>query len=377
MKKTIALLLIFALGVMTLLAGCGSGSDAGEDSENVLKVGYIFGGSILDGDVSQALYTGATEAETAMGGQVATAYLENVDVTDPGAVEDAAKDLIGQGCRVIVECAPGTSEALESMANSGGHDDIVFLDFGGSVTNGTNLSNWYGSMEQARYMAGIAAASAVKRGDIGYVAPEPSSEVIIGLDAFALGAQSVNPKAEIEVIYTGKDAGPQAEKQAAKQLIENGAKVLACHSGSAAIQEAAAEDGKVFAIGAIYPVNNCGELYLTSPYWNASAFFIPAFQAIMKGEFTGGTYYGSVASGLIAIDETGPAISDDIAAKIQDTKARMEADVLDIFSGKIEYADGELLCDEGQILEGNEIQNINREIKGITVYRPGEEEPTE
>ena len=110
---------------------------------------------------------------------------------------------------------------------------------------------------------------------------------------------------------------------------------------------------------------------------NASAFFIPAFQAIMKGEFTGGTYYGSVASGLIAIDETGPAISDDIAAKIQDTKARMEADVLDIFSGKIEYADGELLCDEGQILEGSEIQNINREIKGITVYRPGEEEPTE
>ena len=374
MKKTIAVLLVLLLGMTALLAGCGSGGGSQEESDpSVLKVGYIFPGSIIDGDVSQALYAGAVEAEAAMSGQVETVYLENIDASDASAQEDAAKDLIGQGCQVIVECAPGTSDAMESLANSGAYDNIIFLDFGGSKTNGANLSNWYGSMEQGRYMAGIAAASALKRGGtIGYVAPEPSSEVVIGLDAFALGAQSVNDKVKIEVIYTGGQS-PEAIKRGAQLLIDDGAKVVACHSGSAAVQEAVSEAGNVYAIGAVYPVNNCGDLYLTSPYWYAAAFLTPTFESIMKGEFNGGTYYGSVASGLVAIDETGPAVSEDTWAKIQDTKARMEADVLAIFSGKIEYADGDLLCDEGQVLEGDEIYSINREIKGITVYTPNAE----
>ena len=372
MKKTLAVLLILVLGMTALLTGCGSGGGSDESDPSVLKVGYLFPGSIIDGDVSQALYAGAVEAEAEMGGQVETVYVENIDVSNEEAVTDAAKDLIGQGCQVIVECAPGTSDPLEALANSGGYDQIVFLDFGGSKTNGANFSNWYGSMEQGRYMAGIAAASATKRGSIGYVAPEPSSEVVIGLDAFALGVQSVNPKAKIEVIYTGGNS-PEAQKQGAMKLIENGAKVVACHSGSAAIQEACMEAGDVYAIGAVYPVNNAGELYLTSPYWYAAAYLIPTFQSIMKGEFTGGSYYGTVATGLIAIDETGPAISDDTRAKILDTKNRMEADVFDIFSGKIEYADGELLCDEGEILQGDQILIIDREIKGITVYTPNAE----
>ena len=370
MKKILAVLLILVLGMTALLTGCSSGGGAEEELDpSVLRVGYIFPGSIIDGDVSQALYAGAVEAEAEMGGQVATLYVENVDVTNEEAVTEAAKSLIDQGCQVIAECAPGTSEPLEAMANSGEYDQIIFLDFGGSKANGTNLACWYGSMEQGRYMAGIAAASASKKGSIGYVAPEPSSEVVIGLDAFALGVQSVNPKAKIEVIYTGSSS-PEAVKLGASKLIENGARVIACHSGSAAIEEAAAEAGNVYTIGAVYPVNNAGELYLTSPYWYAASYFVPTFQSIMKGEFTGDSYYGTVATGLIAIDETGPAISDDARAKILDTKNRMEADVFDIFSGKIEYADGELLCDEGQLLQGDDIQIINREIKGITVYTP-------
>ncbi|MBQ3389527.1 MAG: BMP family ABC transporter substrate-binding protein [Firmicutes bacterium] len=369
MKKTLAILLVLVLGMTVLFTGCGSGSDeaaGGDGTEPTLKVGYIFIGAINDGGFTQSMYEGAMKAEEELGGQIETKYIENVSDGDISASTDAAMNLIDQGCNVIVGCSYGYMDALEALANSGDYDDVTFLHFSGNKMNDTNFDNWFGSMEQARYLTGMAAASVAKNGVLGYVAAHPYTEVQIGINAFTLGAQAVNPDVEVKVVYIGTWGDAEIEKTAAEQLIQAGAEVVCYHADSTATQVAAAEAGDVYAIGWNYPQNDCGDLYLTAAYWNTAAYFIPTFQSIMDGTFKPQSYYGTMADGLIAIDELSDAIPDDVKAKIEDTKAKMEAGEFEVFTGPIKYNDGSVLCEEGQTLDRAGIWSINKEVEGVT-----------
>ena len=78
---------------------------------------------------------------------------------DTQASKDAATNLIDQGCTIIVGCSYGYGDALNELANSGDYDDVTFLHFSGPYQNETNMENFFGSMEEARYLSGMAAAS--------------------------------------------------------------------------------------------------------------------------------------------------------------------------------------------------------------------------
>ena len=90
---------------------------------------------------------------------------------------------------------------LDELANSGDYDDITFLHFSGLFQNETNMENFFGSMDEARYLSGMASAATSESGVLGYVAAYPLPEVQIGINSFTLGAQAVDPDVEVRVIY--------------------------------------------------------------------------------------------------------------------------------------------------------------------------------
>lgn len=367
MKKTLAVLLALVLAMATLVSGCGSSDEGGEEgAATALKVGYIFIGAINDGGFTQSMYEGALAADEEFGDQMEFLYVENINDGDTSASTDAAVNLIDQGCNVIVGCSYGYMDALEALANSGDYDDVTFLHFSGNKMNDTNFDNWFGSMEQARYLTGMAAAAVAEEGVVGYVAAHPYTEVQIGINAFTLGAQAVNPDIEVKVVYIGTWGDAEIEKTAAEQLIQAGAEVVCYHADSTATQIAAAEAGDVYAIGWNYPQNDCGDLYLTAAYWNTDKYFIPTFKAIMDGTFVPESHYGTMATGLIAIDDISDAVPADIKAEIEAVKAEMEAGTFNVFSGPIYYNDGTVLCEEGQVLDRAGIWSITKEVKGVT-----------
>ena len=368
MKKTLAILLALVLVMGTLMTGCGGSSEGeGGNPDAAYKVGYIFIGAINDNGFTQSMYEGAMAAQEALGDQMQQfQYMENVNDGDLSAAENAAVSLIDQGCNIIVGCSYGYMDALEKLANSGDYDDVTFLHFSGNKMNDTNFDNWFGSMEQARYLTGMAAAAVAKDGVVGYVAAHPYTEVQIGINAFTLGAQAVNPDIEVKVVYIGTWGDAEIEKTAAEQLIDAGAEVLCYHADSTATQIAAKEAGDVYAIGWNYPQNACGDNYLTAAYWNTEKYFIPTFQSIMDGTFKPESHYGTMQTGLIAIDEISEAVPQDVRDKIADTKAQMEAGTFDVFSGLIKYNDGTVLCEEGKSLDRAAIWSINKEVEGVT-----------
>lgn len=357
MKKLLPILLVLVLGVSMLMTGCGgNGDEAGGEGEASpeLKVGYIFIGDINDGGFTQAMYEGAMAAEAAFDGKVTSKYIENVSDSDQQASYDAAVNLIDQGCNVIVGCSFGFMYALDELANSGDYDDTTFLHFSGYMKNDTNFDNFFGSMEQARYLTGMVAGAMTKSNTLGYVAAFDLTEVNIGINAFTLGAQAVNPDVEVKVVYINTWSDAEKEKAAAEQLCEAGCDVISYHADHTSAQLAAQEAG-VYCIGWNYPQNDAPNSYLTSAIWNTQAYFEHVYPTIMDGTFAPESYYGTMEDGMIALGEMTDLVPAEVQEQVKAVEEQMMAGEFYPFTGKIEFTDGSLWCEEGQTLTREEV----------------------
>ncbi|MGN0711711.1 MAG: BMP family ABC transporter substrate-binding protein [Anaerovoracaceae bacterium] len=365
MKKILAILLAFVM--MFGMAACG-GSDTEEGSAAEMKVGFIYIGSINDGGYTQAQHAGTVAMQEYFGDKVETAWIENVSDADKSAAIDAATNLIDQGCNVIVGCSYGFMDALDELANNEDYADIKFLHFSGNKMNDTNFGNYFGATEEPRYLTGIIAGMMTETNKLGYVGAFPYTEVQIGINAFTLGAQSVNPDVEVKVVYINSWYDPEKERTAADELLAQGCDVITQHCDTTGPQVAAAEAGK-YAIG--YNLDNSSieavkPAYLTAPIWHHEKFLIPTIEAMMAGTWTPESYYGTMADGYMDLAPMTDLVPADVQAKVEEVKAQMVAGEFAPFSGKILYNDGTVLCEEGQTLDREAIWKINGLVQGAT-----------
>lgn len=366
MKKLLAFVLMAVLALS--MAACDSGSGDGGADEAELKVGFIYIGSINDGGFTQTHHMGTEAMEKYFGGKVKALYMENINDTDKAATTAAATNLIDQGCKVIVGCSYGFMDALEELANSDEYKDIKFIHFSGNKMNDTNFGNYFGATEEPRYLTGMIAGMMTQSNKLGYVGAFPYTEVQIGINAFTLGAQSVNPDVEVRVVYVNSWYDPEKERSAADALLAQGCDVITQHCDTSGPQVAAAEAGK-YAIG--YNLDNSKvkavkNSYLTAPIWNHEQFLIPVIENIMEGTWTPESYYGNMASGYVDIAPMTALVPVNVQEKVKKVREQMIAGEFAPFSGEILYNDGTVLCKEGQTLTREEIWSINGLVKGAT-----------
>ena len=146
-----------------------------------------------------------------------------------GTAEDTLatfERLAREGNKVIFATSFGYGDAIFKVAKK--YPDVKF-EWATGYKTAKNVGTYFGAAEEGRYLSGIAAGAASASGKIGYVAAFPIPEVLRGINAFTLGAQSVNPNATVQVVWTSTWFGPDKEKQAAESLLAAGADVLAQH----------------------------------------------------------------------------------------------------------------------------------------------------
>ena len=232
--------------------------------------------------------------------------------------------------------------------------------------NDTNFGNYFGATEEPRYLTGMIAGLMTETNKLGYVGAFPYTEVQIGINAFTLGAQSVNPDVEVKVVYINSWYDPEKERTAADELLAQGCDIIAQHCDTTGPQVAAAEAGK-FAIG--YNLDNSSveavkAAYLTAPIWHHEQYLIPAIEAMMAGTWTPESFYGTMADGYMDLAPMTDLVPADVQAQVEAVKEQMVAGEFSPFSGKILYADGTVLCEEGQTLTREEIWKIDRLVAG-------------
>ena len=365
MKKVCIVLLAFVMAFGLAACGGGGSGDAGDEGnagEDTLWVGLIYIGPATDGGFTQAHDNGRAAMEGYFGGAVRTMVMENVPESTQD-VKAAAQNMIDNGCEVIIANSYGFMDAMEELAEE--YPDLYFLHFSGYKMNDTNFDNFFGAMEEPRYLSGMVAGLMTETNKLGYVAAFPYTEVQIGINAFALGAQSVNPDVEVNVIYINTWYDPADEKAAAEALLAQGCDVIAQHCDTTG-PTLAAEAVGAYAIG--YNLDNqhvAPETFLTAPVWNHGAYYISAVQAILDGTFTPTSYYGSMADGYVDISPFSDVVPADVRAEVERVKVEIMSGAFAPFSGKIDYADGRVLSEEGQTLGRGEIWEINDVVKGV------------
>lgn len=392
MKKFLALMLaaVMALSLVACGSKDGSGSASGSTSntsnaDSDFKIGAIYINSQTDtSGYTFQHHTGITKAMKALGMDPATQLLivDKVPDTDYNAVANAIDTLAGQGADVIFGISFGYLEAMNDKAEQ--YPEIIFSHGTGYMANETNFNNYFGRIYQARYLTGIAAGMKsleMKNNDIGYVAAWNTeyAETCSGINAFALGVQSVNPDAVVHVNKISTWGDENLERQAAQALIDTyHCGIIAQHCDSAQPQLVAAENN-VFGCGYNSDMTEqAPTAHLTAAIWHWDVYYETALKAALSCEgdaskfvekMNGNAYYAGLAENMVDASPLNTEVAAPNTQNVMDAVRELIASgEWDVFSGvKLSYN----ISEDGKV----EIIKTDADLKkadGEVVVKAGE-----
>jgi len=366
-KKLLTVLSVVACSTM-LLVGCGStstpnskedGKAKTETTSEKLKVGFIYVGSATDGGYSQAHDNGRKYLEEKIP-NVQAVIKESVP--EGQEVEKVAADMVDQGCKVIFATSFGYMDYIEKVAKK--YPDVKFFHCSGYKT-ADNMSTYFGREYQARYLTGIIAGMKSKNGKIGYVAAFSIPEVVRSVNAFTLGARSVNPNAVVKVTWTNTWYDPAKEKEAAVALLDQGVDVLGQYQDTTAAQQAAEERG-VACIGSDMDMSAAApKTNMTSAVWNWGPYYTQAVQSVIDGKFKSESYWGGIDTGIVQISPLTKNAPEGAQAKVDEAKAKMSNKSWDVFTGPIKDQTGNVKVADGQKMSDKELLSFDWLVEGV------------
>ena len=362
-KTSLAVLLVFTLGI--LLAGCGGGAGdadkAGDQAGEKVKAGFIYIGSANDGGYSQVHDEGRVEMIANIGEDKVETIVQE-EVPEDKTVEEVMNNMIDQGANIIFANSYGYQQYGEKVAKA--HPDVKFMHFSGSIL-GDNYGNYFGRMYQPRYLTGIAAGMTTQNNKIGFVAAMPTPEVVRAVNAFTLGVRSVNPEATVQVVWTNTWYDPAVEKQAAESLLDAGVDTVAQHQDTTAAVQAAAERG-AFSVGYNKDMRDANpEGFIASPVWHLGAVYTEQVQAVVDGTWEPQSYWGGIADGVVDISDFGDCVSDETKAAVNEAREKIIAGEFDVFEGEIKDQNGNVMVPAGEKMSDEDMLSMMWFVEGV------------
>ena len=293
-----------------------------------------------------------------------------VDDTDEDGTKKAIEECVSDGCNIIFTTSWGYMQVTADMAEK--YPDVYFSHGTGYMSNGKNFNNYFGRIYQARYLSGIVAGMNTKNNKIGYVAAQDSStaDVTGAIAAFAIGVDSVNPKAKIYVDVTNSWYDEKKEKKASERLLSMGCDVMTQHCDTSYPQTLAQEKG-VYGIGYNSDMSKeTPKSCLTSVIWNWSAYYTAAVKSVIDGTWDGSNYYGGMAEGLVEITGLASFAADGTQQKVDEATAEILSGQNNVFDGVLETNTGKKIGQKGKTLDDATITGkINWYYRNVVVIK--------
>ena len=282
-----------------------------------LKIGFVYVAPLTDVGWVRQHEEGRKSVQAALGDKVKTSYVENV-AEGPDA-ERVIRDLAASGHTLIFTPSFGYMEPTLNVAKD--FPGVKFESITG-YKSALNVATANARYYEGRYLAGIVAGRMTKSNLAGYVAGFPIPEVLQGINAFTLGMRSVNPRAEVKVVWLNAWFDPSREREAAMTLFNQNVDVIAFHTGSNAVMAAAEERGKMAVAyhSDMRKVAPQAQIVAVTHEWGA--YYTQRARAALDGSWKTGNVWGGVKEGMVKVDAFGPkvpkAVQDEVLARQKD-----------------------------------------------------------
>ncbi len=327
-------------------------------AQKEMKAGFVYVSPVGDAGYSYAHDQGRLEVEKMDG--VKTSYAESV-AEGPDS-ERVILNMARKGYDIIFATSFGYMDSMLKVARQ--FPKTVFMHCSG-FKKAENMGNYFGRMYQARYLSGMVAGAMTKSKILGYVAAFPIPEVIRGINAFTLGAQSVNPEVTVRVVWTKTWYDPATEKEAAKSLLDVGADVIAQHQDSPGPQEAAQEKG-VYSIGYNSDMSSFApESHLTAPVWNWGPYYQKVVESVRNGSWKSEAAWPGMEQDVVKL----APFSSMVPKKVQDKVLAKQKDIIagayTVFSGPVKDQKGVVKIADGKAATDEELLQMNWFVEGV------------
>lgn len=260
------------------------------------KVGFVYVGPIGDHGWSYMHDKGRQAVEAAFGDAVETVYVESVP-EGPDA-ERVMRNMISDGVNMIFTTSFGYMQQTINVAKD--HPDVLFEHATGYKT-APNVSVYSSRFYEGRYIQGVIAGHMSEKGKAGYIASFPIPEVIRGINAFYLGATSINPDFDIDIIWANTWYDPGKEGAAAKVLIAQGADIITQHTDSPAPLQAAGLQGVKGFGQASDQIAFAPDAQLSAILDIWDSYYISRIDAAMNGTWKTSNTWGGMDTGMVGM----------------------------------------------------------------------------
>ena len=348
-----------------VLAATASSWTTAVSATEPLKIGFVYVGPVGDAGWTFAHDTGRKAIEAKYGAKIKTTFVENVP--EGADAERVIRDLVAQGNKLIFATSFGYGDAMEKVARD--FPDVYFEHATGYKT-APNLRVYEGRFYEDAYLAGIVAGKMTRSNTLGFVGAFPIPEVMRNLNAYLLGAQSVNPKARLKVVWVNNWFDPPKEGEAAQSLINFGADVLLQNTDSSAVLQTAAKNGK-YAFGwdsdmsAYAPKAHLASCVLT---W--SVYYQKAVDDVLNKTWKTGTTKWGTKEGMNDFVNLSPSVPDDVKKLVEKAKAGLKDGTVAVFKGPLVDNTGKEVLAKGMVGDDAWNGKVNFYVQGVEGKSP-------
>lgn len=326
-----------------------------------IRAGFLYVGPIGDAGWTYAHEKGR-QAMATLPYVAAATYVESVP-GDPDLVLKAIDKLVSEGHNVIFTTSFDHMDPTIEAARR--YPDVIFMNCSGYKTE-RNAGTYFGRMYEARYLTGLLAGIMSESNQLGYVAALPTPDVVHGINAFTLGAQSVNKDVDVRVEWTNTWYGPDIEAEKAEILLDLGADVLAMEQDSPAVIQAAAKRGK-YAIGYQSDMSLFApDLTLTSAVFEWAPIYLNIAEQLHEGTWQSENIWWGLKEDAVGLAPMAEVVPQAVRDLIESEKAQIIEGSLRVFEGPIQDADGQIRVPARSVMSDADLLSMDYFVRGVT-----------
>jgi simple sugar transport system substrate-binding protein len=323
------------------------------------RVAYVYVAPIGDAGYTYQHELGRRAVQAHYGSAVKTSYVENVP---EGADAERVIRKLAQANDLVFTTSFGFMEPTLKVARQ--YPRVKFEHATG-YKRAANVATYSARFYEGRFLAGVIAGRMTKSNVIGFVGAFPIPEVINNLNAYTLGARSVNPAVQVKLVMVSAWFDPGKERAAAETMMSQGADVVVTHTDSPAVQQAG-EDRGVWTVGFDSDMSRFGpKTCLTSQMDNWADYYIQRVGLGMAGKWHSTDTWGGIKAGMIQLAPFNPVTPKAVVDEIMTKKAAIADGSLKPFAGPVVDQSGKTRVAAGSALTDGDILGMNWLVQGV------------